>query len=203
MKETKQAPAHGAPNDARGALRAMMGAFEAFKQVNDARLAEIEKKASADVLLEEKVARIDQAMSRAQSRLDRIAGQSRRPEVGTAVPVTAPEAKAAWAGYMKTGAAAAGFAGLELKAGLSTGSGSGALPRPDLRQALGDLPGRVRQRRQFPGLSGHSGRRLPDGLAGGRRASLRRSPSGVCRWSGGPGRKAGRRAAPCSPRSRP
>lgn len=129
MKETKQAPVHGAGADSRGALRAMMGAFEAFKQANDARLDEIEKKASADVLLEEKVARIDQAVSRAQSRLDRMAGQSRRPEVetGTAVPVTAPEAKAAWAGYMRSGAA---FAGLELKAGLSTAANSGGALAP-------------------------------------------------------------------------
>ena len=55
MKETKQAPA---TPEARAAMHEMMAAFEAFKGANDARLDEIEKKASADALLEEKVARI-------------------------------------------------------------------------------------------------------------------------------------------------
>ena len=55
MKETKQAPA---TPEARAAMHEMMAAFEAFKGANDARLDEIEKKASADTLLEEKVARI-------------------------------------------------------------------------------------------------------------------------------------------------
>ena len=45
MKETKQAP--GTP-EARAAMHEMMAAFEAFKGANDARLDEIEKKASAD-----------------------------------------------------------------------------------------------------------------------------------------------------------
>ena len=64
MKETKQAPA---TPEARAALHEMMAAFEAFKGANDARLDEIERKASADALLEEKVARIDQAVAAAQA----------------------------------------------------------------------------------------------------------------------------------------
>src|SRR5690606_10410010 len=42
------------------------------------------------------------------------------------------------------------------------------------RQALGDLCRGVRQRGQLPGLSRHSGRRLPDGGSGRRRAKRRR-----------------------------
>lgn len=49
MKETKTA---SASPEARAAMHEMMAAFEAFKGANDARLDEIEKKASADVLLE-------------------------------------------------------------------------------------------------------------------------------------------------------
>ena len=69
MKETKQAS--GTP-EARAAMHEMMAAFEAFKGANDARLDEIERKSSADALLEEKVARIDQAVASAQARLDRV-----------------------------------------------------------------------------------------------------------------------------------
>ena len=79
MKETKQAS--GSP-EARDVVREMMAAFEAVKGANDARLGEIEKKAAADVLLEEKVARIDQAVASAQARLDRVMSQSRRPAIG-------------------------------------------------------------------------------------------------------------------------
>jgi hypothetical protein len=68
MKETKTVS--GTP-EARAAMHEMMAAFEAFKGANDARLDEIERKRSADALLEEKVARIDQAVGAAQARLDR------------------------------------------------------------------------------------------------------------------------------------
>ncbi|MBU2419470.1 MAG: phage major capsid protein, partial [Alphaproteobacteria bacterium] len=122
MKETKTAS--GTP-EARAAMHEMMAAFEAFKGANDARLDEIERKASADALLEEKVARIDQAVSRAQARLDRVVSEGRRPELAVTPSVgfaaTSPnggglEEKSAFDGYLKTGQSF----GLELKAGLST-----------------------------------------------------------------------------------
>lgn len=129
MKETKQAS--GTP-EARAVVHEMMAAFEAFKGANDARLDEIEKKAAADVLLEEKVARIDQAVAAAQARLDRVMSQNRRPVIG-GEPVEpgnsvsgAPEAKAAWDGYLKTGQSG----GLEVKAGLSGGATSGGYVVP-------------------------------------------------------------------------
>ncbi|MBX9460924.1 MAG: phage major capsid protein [Brevundimonas sp.] len=128
MKETKTAS--GTP-EARAAMHEMMAAFEAFKGANDARLDEIERKASADTLLEEKVARIDQAVSSAQARLDRVVSESRRPELGVSSPSTASpfhgEAKAAFDGYLKTGQSL----GLELKAGLSTASNSAGYVVPE------------------------------------------------------------------------
>jgi HK97 family phage major capsid protein len=136
MKETKQAA--GTP-EARAAMHEMMAAFEAFKGANDARLDEIEKKASSDALLEEKVARIDQAVGQAQARLDRALSAARRPELatGTAVPVTPPEMKAAWDGYLKTGQAPRGDWGLELKAGLSSASNSaGHVVPPETERAI-------------------------------------------------------------------
>ena len=125
MKETKQASGHP---EARDVVREMMAAFEAFKGANDVRLDEIEKKAAADVLLEEKVARIDQAMAAAQARLDRVTSLERRRAIGgePAEPVSAPEAKAAWDGYLKTGQSG----GLEVKAGLSGGATSGGYVAP-------------------------------------------------------------------------
>lgn len=137
MKETKQA---SASPEARAAMHEMMAAFEAFKGANDARLDEIERKSSADGLLEEKVARIDQAVSQAQARLDRVVSEARRPAVGGGVApswsaraeLSSPsahadvEVKAAFDGYIRTGA---GF-GLELKAGLSSAPTSGGYVVP-------------------------------------------------------------------------
>lgn len=126
MKETKQAPA---TPETRAALGEVLAAFEAFRDANDARLEEIERKSSVDVLLEEKVARIDQAVAGAQARLDRMVSEMRRPAIGTAVPVTGGaglEAKQAFEGYVRTGAAGA----LEIKAGLSSAPTSGGYVVP-------------------------------------------------------------------------
>ncbi|WP_420470838.1 phage major capsid protein [Brevundimonas sp. FT23042] len=126
MKETKQTPA---TPEARAALHEMMAAFEAFKGANDARLGEIERRASADTLLEEKVARIDQAVASAQARLDRVVSEGRRPPLEAAAPKPAepPETKAAFDGYLRTG----GAFGLEVKAGLSTASNSAGYVVPE------------------------------------------------------------------------
>lgn len=131
MKEIKTA---SASPEARAAMHEMMAAFEAFKGANDARLDEIERKSSADTLLEEKVARIDQAVGAAQARLDRVMSEARRPQLagsgGAAAPSTTTwspspdgggmEAKAAFEGYIRSGR----DLGLELKAGLSSASNS-------------------------------------------------------------------------------
>jgi len=138
MKETKTVS--GNP-EARAAMHEMMVAFEAFKGANDARLDEIEKKASADALLEEKVARIDQAVAQAQARMDRVLSESRRPVLEAGGPSTASrspspfhgEEKSAWDGYMKSGASH----GLELKAGLSSASNSaGYVVPPETERAI-------------------------------------------------------------------
>jgi HK97 family phage major capsid protein len=137
MKETKTV---SGTSEARAAMHEMMAAFEAFKGANDARLDEIERKRSADTLLEEKVARIDQAVGAAQARLDRVVSEWRRPgiesdgrhpsvpAVGRATsPLHGEETKAAFDGYLKTGQSF----GLELKAGLSTASNSAGYVVPE------------------------------------------------------------------------
>jgi HK97 family phage major capsid protein len=100
MKETKQA---AASPEARAALHEVLAAFEGFKAANDQRLAALETK-RADVLLEEKVARIDAAVSDAQGRLDRVLADARRPALsGEGRNPVPDERKAAFDRYMKTG----------------------------------------------------------------------------------------------------
>jgi len=115
MKETKQAPASP---EARAALHEVLAAFEGFKAANDQRLQALETK-RVDVLLEEKVARIDDAVSQAQARLDRVLADARRPAIGGDAPLAqVDERKAAFDRYIKTGEAPALL--LEAK-GLSEG----------------------------------------------------------------------------------
>ena len=131
MKETK----HAASPEARAALADVLSAFESFKAANDQRLAAIETK-RADVLLEEKVGRIDEAVSRAQDRLDRIMADLRRPALGGEAPVaTVDERKAAFDRYVKTGETPAAL--LELK-GLSEGTATagGYVAPPELERLI-------------------------------------------------------------------
>jgi len=94
-----------------------MGAFEAFREANDERLAEIERKMSADVLTGEKVERIDAALQLQGKALERLSLERRRPRLG------APERAgldlsghhAAFSAYMRAGDAS-GLHRLEGKA---------------------------------------------------------------------------------------
>jgi HK97 family phage major capsid protein len=128
MKETKQAVSSA---ETRAAMHEVMAAFEAFKASNDERLAEIEAK-RADVLLEEKVARIDAGLSTAQTRLDRFAADQRRPHLsGEARTAEPDERKSAWDGFMKTGRAF----GLEAK-GLAESGAGGYIAPPETERAI-------------------------------------------------------------------
>ncbi len=79
MKETKMAAAPSA--EVRAALSEFLGAFEAFKDANDQRLRSLETR-KPDVLLDEKVARIDRALSEQKSAMDRLAAHSARSDLG-------------------------------------------------------------------------------------------------------------------------
>jgi HK97 family phage major capsid protein len=110
----------GIPHEAIVTHGEMMRAFEAFKEVNDARLASIERY-NADVLLEEKLARIDRAINGHTQRLDEISLKSARPLIGhDGQRKASPEHKAAFDAYIRSGDSA-NLRVLELKA-LSTGS---------------------------------------------------------------------------------
>ncbi|MEP0234150.1 phage major capsid protein [Roseibium sp.] len=81
--------------------------FESYRQVNDARLAEMEERGSADVLTLEKLDRLDEALDVTQRRLDDLTLKSRRPELGGQIErgqtSQAIEHKAAFESYVRTG----------------------------------------------------------------------------------------------------
>jgi HK97 family phage major capsid protein len=97
-------------------------AFEAYKEENDAKLAQIETKLGADVLTTEKLARIDAALNSQQRVLDRMNLERARPRLGAErSDHLGHEHKAAFGLYMRAGEAP-GLKALEEKA-LSVGSG--------------------------------------------------------------------------------
>jgi hypothetical protein len=128
MTETK----HAAPSaETRAALHEVMAAFEAYKAGNDERLERIEAK-RADVLLEDKVARIDADLSAAQARLERLGADARRPRLAADPRTTAPdETKAAWDGYLK----GANPLGLESK-GLAESATGGYIAPPETERVI-------------------------------------------------------------------
>jgi len=124
-KEVKAAPADGAD--------ALLRAFEEFKAANDARLDAIEKNRS-DVLLEEKVDRIDRALAEQKSLIEKAALAGRRPAL--AADPAASEHKSAWSAYLRRGDVSA-LTQFEAKA-LSVGSDpdGGYLAPPELDRLI-------------------------------------------------------------------
>ncbi len=106
------------------AFNELRSTFEAFRDTNDQRLAEMEQRSSSDVLLDEKLARIDTALDEHKRRLDRMTLTARRPSLGLsggADDAGASERKAGFQAYIRRGDLSA-FRSGELKA-LSAGSG--------------------------------------------------------------------------------
>ncbi|MGB5949006.1 MAG: phage major capsid protein, partial [Parvibaculum sp.] len=81
--ETKQADSRPDAHEVRDALEEFLGAFEAFKEANDDRLAQIERKLTADVVTEEKVERINRALDRQKKTVDELALSLARPGIGS------------------------------------------------------------------------------------------------------------------------
>ena len=120
--ETKASPAPNAEmNDA---FEQFMVTFETFRHDNDRRLAEIEKRGSADPLLEEKVARLDRALDESRRLVDGLALRRARPSLDGGAPTglspLALDHKAAFDAYVRGGSVER-LRGLEQKA-LSVGS---------------------------------------------------------------------------------
>ncbi|MGV8996391.1 MAG: phage major capsid protein [Parvibaculaceae bacterium] len=76
--ETKSVPAS---HEVRDALDEFLGAFEDFKQANDERLGQIERKLTADVVTDDKVERINRALDRQKKTVDELALAFARPDM--------------------------------------------------------------------------------------------------------------------------
>ncbi|SHO66226.1 phage major capsid protein, HK97 family [Pseudoxanthobacter soli DSM 19599] len=119
--EAKMAAAYRDGRDPVSAFEDFMTAFETFKEVNDRRLDEIERRSSADAVTLERLDRIDHALDEQKRRLDHASVKARRPglapETGEAAGrAGAGERKAAFETYVRTGREAVHAAGIEAKA---------------------------------------------------------------------------------------
>ncbi|HVY20470.1 MAG TPA: phage major capsid protein [Bauldia sp.] len=120
--------------EATEAFSEFMHAFESFKEANDRRLAEIDRKMAADVVTNEKVERINRALDEQKRALDQMLLKARRPALGggAATSAAALEHKAAFEAYIR-GGAEEGLRSFEQKAlAVSTNSGAdGGYTVPD------------------------------------------------------------------------
>lgn len=88
----------------RGGGDALMEIWQEFKQANDERLTQIERRLGADVVTAEKVDKIGRALDQQKAALDELALAKHRPQLDGA-PKHGPETehKAAWDAYMRKG----------------------------------------------------------------------------------------------------
>jgi len=134
--------AEGNTLELKDAFEDLLTSFEAFRDANDDRLADIERKLSADVVTEEKVNRISDALDGQKRLIDRLVLKGRRPDIGPStgtgqVRLEASEHKAAFDSYVRTGEMT-GLKRLEAKA-LSTVTtpDSGYLAPPEVEAEIG------------------------------------------------------------------
>jgi HK97 family phage major capsid protein len=131
--------------DSRSAVHDLMGVFEEFKETNDARLRDLERRMTTDVLHNEKLTRLDHALTEAQKRLERLSIESRRPLLSPELSEKSAEGmltehKMAFEQYMRSGESL-DLRRLEEK-GLSSGVGSDGgylVPNDIERDVLGRL----------------------------------------------------------------
>jgi HK97 family phage major capsid protein len=120
--ETKSASA--SDGDVNAAFAEFMHAFEAFKDSNDERLRELERRGSADVVTADKVDRLNRALDETKRVVDDLALKSARPHLGSPTHRSAGnhQHKVAFDAYVRKGEDA-GMRAFESKA-LSVGSGT-------------------------------------------------------------------------------
>jgi HK97 family phage major capsid protein len=144
----------GIPHDAVVTHADLMRAFEAFKETNDERLARRE----GDVVLEEKLARINATLDAQTRRLDDITLKNARPALGNErMRTNAPEHKAAFEAYVRTGETA-NLRALETKA-MSVGSNTdgGYLVPPEIEHTIGERLKAISPIRNIAGVRTISG----------------------------------------------
>ena len=129
----------GFPPDAVVTHSEMMRTFDAFKAANDERIDAVERKA-ADVLHDDKVARIDATLDAQTRRLDELTLKSARPQLGlerAVAPAISREHKAAFESYMRSGDVAS-LRALEVKAmSIGTPGDGGYLVPEEVEREIG------------------------------------------------------------------
>ncbi|SFV31862.1 phage major capsid protein [Hyphomicrobium facile] len=122
MTDTTSLETKGAGGETARAFEEFLEAFEAFKETNDQRLAEVESRGASDTLVAEKLARIEETLDSTKRVADNLALKSARPHLTGGAPSTSDLAhKSAFDGYVRRGDAQR-LARIEEKA-LSVGSG--------------------------------------------------------------------------------
>ncbi len=93
------------PDTMTAAFDDFMEAFEAFRETNDERLGDIERKMGADVLTREKLDRIDKALDDNKKAMDELSLKKARPALGRkgAANAETEEHKAAFEAYIRRG----------------------------------------------------------------------------------------------------
>ncbi len=93
-------------NEVGAATETLARAFEEYKSVNDMRLGEIERKGGVDVIVEEKLGRMDHALNKLQDDISGVKTALRRPGKGglAAIDEGESEYKSAFMGYVTKGA---------------------------------------------------------------------------------------------------
>lgn len=100
------ANAHGDPREVAEAFDEFMQAFEAFREANDERLAQMETAIGADPLTTEKMSRINQAIDENRRILDDLVVKAHRPGNGAArasTSILGVEHKQAFEAYVRRG----------------------------------------------------------------------------------------------------
>ncbi|PHR59366.1 MAG: phage major capsid protein [Robiginitomaculum sp.] len=139
MKETKMAQ----PTDLQSAHADFASTFSAFKDANDVRLAEIEAKNSADILLEEKVDRLNTALDQQSRRIERMSIHNAQPQLGSQLgsqlnkATQNAESKSAWSSYIRSGDGT-GLLAMESKGANAGVGGEGGYVAPAQTESLID-----------------------------------------------------------------
>jgi HK97 family phage major capsid protein len=93
----------GAGGDIAQLFAEFSSAFEEFKRTNDQRLGEIEKRGSADGLLEGKLERLNAVLDGHKAALDRVTAERARPALEGKAGAVPDEYKEAFSAYVKRG----------------------------------------------------------------------------------------------------
>ena len=120
-------------------VHAIGNAWEQYKQVNDARLAELETKGHADPLYKEHLNKISTALDNQKSRLDAMETAGKRPALsigGTSVNSgIASEYSSAFRNYLRKGMDA-GLENIQTKALSTTSADGGYLITPEMSETI-------------------------------------------------------------------